>query len=977
MADAPLAPWLEKTKKKPAAGGAADSGADFAPWLPKKGVKAKAPPVPATPQDFPIDTSGAKPGFLTSQGIEPGAAGAGVRQAVAAGEPKSITLDSPEFDPVSGLDFASTRDWLTLDNDQERQKYLERGKKAGQWTDYGQTEDTGQWFVVPKGGKPTAIMGANLIKNLGAGIAAHPGEAGGMALATVLFPEAAPEELAGGSLAGLTTRQVAKALWKRFVASAGYAGGRAAVTGAGAVAGKGLDEAIKAARSAYSKTPGEEAQALGEAGLGGATTEFGIRGLGGIVKALGQGYSKFIEPELQSLTGQALREGGRPSIRQATGGVAKLFPFEQAIAERVFGNPAEKANLKMMTDQMTENLVQAGWSRPEAEKLVAQIRKEPGQVGDPTATTERLQAGAAARTERSAAAVDVERAGLQQELDQQMTAIERSLGSNDPKLQQQVQQDISAARTSFGRAAQRLYAVVDRIVGNEPLVSTAGIRAEAQRIIDEIPKTAPSAGKPDPMAALTGAQPGETAGAPVLAIPPEIQKATALPDKITFADAQRLRSAFTRFGLAKDLTPGIEEREWTALGDSVDTAIAQSDARDGAQALRAADDFYKQGIRRFQQVSVKQLGKEAEISHFADPEKVATQILRPGYTAQALRIKSLVSPETWKKVGAAYWSDVTKKAETAEIGPNGRSVINGKKLYDALKKAGKGLDVAFGPQKAAEMRQTAQRLAAMDGKIDPTNLTSDNFMQRINTYLRGQEQHEAMMKDNFVQMLTGNRQIDRSDAVSYIMGDPNRVRQAKEFYGEASPEWDNIRRDAMVNMLRSTVKPGEEILAKSLTSGGLSSVIKATNTRVLDELFGADVASDLRQLAKKIDFMTGQPKGAGTAAFAIASIVLHPLAHIGTIANLAVGANLMRSKPFLKWLVLGIDGDSEALRKAGAIARTMGYTLEPQTGIGKGEAKFSEAIASVLGQDVSQGIQTDPIINAMRGRGFTATPDQQ
>jgi hypothetical protein len=237
-----------------------------------------------------------------------------------------------------------------------------------------------------------------------------------------------------------------------------------------------------------------------------------------------------------------------------------------------------------------------------------------------------------------------------------------------------------------------------------------------------------------------------------------------------------------------------------------------------------------------------------------------------------------------------------------------------------------------------------------------------------------------MMKDNFVQMLTGNRQIDRSDAVSYIMRDPNFVARAKQFYGEASPEWDAIRKEAMLSLLKQTVKPGDEILSKTLTHGGLSSIIKATNPRVLDELFGEDVAHNLRELAKQVDFMTGKPKGASTAAFAAASLILHPVAHIGTLGSLAVSTNLMRSAPFLRWLVLGLKGDRKAFSMAQAAARTAGYMLEPTTPLGKGTAGATEAIMGTMGeslrQDIGSGVESDPLINLMRGRGFTAGQQQ-
>jgi hypothetical protein len=269
------------------------------------------------------------------------------------------------------------------------------------------------------------------------------------------------------------------------------------------------------------------------------------------------------------------------------------------------------------------------------------------------------------------------------------------------------------------------------------------------------------------------------------------------------------------------------------------------------------------------------------------------------------------------------------------------------------------LDVAFGKDTANKMRAYAQRLAAMDGRIDPTNLTADNFMRRIDTYLKGKEQHETMLKSNFVKMLTGRTELDRSDALHYIMADPNRVTEARKFYGDTSPEWQQIKQEAMLTFLKGSMQPGVGVLDNVLQPGVLSGQLNKINPRVMDELFGADVGKSLRELGRVIDFVSAPPltKGAKTeggmaGALAAGALMFHPLRHLGAIAQLATLGHLYRSKPFLEWLALGYQGDTTAMRNAYRIIQSLAYVYEP---IARGGRSPTAAIQGILNPQAPPG----------------------
>jgi hypothetical protein len=267
-----------------------------------------------------------------------------------------------------------------------------------------------------------------------------------------------------------------------------------------------------------------------------------------LVRALSKGYSKLVPLGIQQRTARAIREGMAPSIKEATGGVAKLFPYAQAFSEKLWGNPAEQANIAGMTREIEDYLRQAGWSPEEAARIAQGFRSTAGARMDPSATTAMLQAGGQRRLAAGEARAEGLEAGVRGDINTQITNIENRLGSTDPNLQQQVQQDIVKARQDFAHQASQKYAGVDRYQ-NEPMVPTASIKEAAQAVIDAIPREAPPAQGAFRMQGLTAAGPGAapTRGAPIYPIPREIQALLNLPEKISFGDAQRIRSDFMKW----------------------------------------------------------------------------------------------------------------------------------------------------------------------------------------------------------------------------------------------------------------------------------------------------------------------------------------------------------------------------------------------------------------------------------------------
>lgn len=835
----------------------------------------------------------------------------------------------PNIDWNQGVSLGDTRDFLAADNDAERTRVLEAGKKAGKWNGYGQA--AGVWFV-DKGGKPVAIMGTDGVKAFAASVAAHPIQSAAMAASAM-----APEFRAAGAVKS-GAEVTMKYIFKRGMSGTVYNMGRAGIVAAASTAGYAADEAVKWWRGLWEKSSDEEKHQLGVAALTGALPEMFLRTAGSIIRTVGSGYAPFLTPAQRGQTMDALRRGMVPRISQATHGAAKFLPFEQSMSEYIFGFPADERNSAAVQKIILEQAKKAGMSDAEAQASLQHIMASTSQRIDSTGVNEQMRAGAQARIAQGQAGVEGQRQMLQTTLDDQLKGIEKGIGSSDPQTQTLVREGLIKARQQFSNDVGAMYSKVDDMIANEKepvAINTVDIKAAADNAWRDLPR--------DQDGRVIFDRP---------AIGGTMMKIKNLPQFIDFKTAQRIRSELFSAGVYGDLTPDRNQTLLNTVAKAVDNSFDQAgfsatNAAATAQ-LRQADAAWKAGIGKFKGLLVRQLYTEAERGRIADPRTIANLIFNKQYTGEALRIKGMVPAETWQKVGAAYWEQLKAGAIDTATG-----ALDAKKFLKLVNDQRGMLDTAFGRDKAKQIIQFANRNAVLNGKLDAKALSADNFFHQLTKYEGDKATLDSRMKSDFVHMLTGP-QAERINAVDYMLEDPKRIVEAKKFYGEGSNEWQQVKNTVMTRLLSAGVTPDKSLMGVVFKPGGLSGMLSKYSQKDLADIFGPEHAADLRQLAKTIDFMTAKPVGKMTGVFAAAQLVLHPLGHIPAIAQLYLQGQLFAQPWFVKWLTQGLEkGTMENWQRAATLAKATAYSMLPgatQMGPGVGINKLHQ---------MTQPVQTD------------------
>ena len=672
----------------------------------------------------------------------------------------------------------------------------------------------------------------------------------------------------------------------------------------GAAAGKAFDEIVKVFQG-YKKGGAIEtiADISGEA----AASAAGEGLFRGGARAL-KGFSPRNLPERQAMTREAMEAGFTPKtwqmIEQGSGSLTKRF---QATAERVLGDPVEEANRKAM-----ERLISGMRARTPGEGELAGemlIGKTKDVISAMTTSMETTKASA------------------QRSLDTSLKKIQRSIGAVDTEVGARVAAEIKTGRKAFGDAASQMYQSIDDMAG-QPIVPTTAIKEQAKQIASQLPRTE------DGRVIFTKA--GEAN---------PIEDILNLPERITLSSAQRIRTMLREGSEIRDMVPGVDKRDLgmlkdaaenmfddasQALGVSSTSPILDSagkpitttivlpvgQAKAAIEALRSADAFYKQGIRKFDSPIVAAITKDASNFGWIEPDRVVDSIIKPGYSSAARRIKGLITEETWGKVARSHFDDIVNDST---VFLDGKELVDGKKLYGKIKSLGNTVEVVYGKD-ASSIRQYASELAARDGLIDPS-LLSGNIAQSLKVAAKTRERLDRFMGNNYLKELA-KEGAEAEQAVDFVFRPESstRIRKAKEFFGETSTEFMALQNRAMDKILANMVERTKDPLIQIFNGAALRSSLDKYGKNTLRETFGNDITADLYKFANLAEFVTKQGPG-GAGGIVAASVALRPLNNVGKIVEMLALGRILRTPGAIKWLSEGISADTPTKQAAASLAR--------------------------------------------------------
>ena len=801
------------------------------------------------------------------------------------------------IDYSRGLPFGALVDFYGADSDAGRKLALDRHFGKGAAIEL----PDGEWVVsptslgLPATAQPVAVSGGSSFKRKMASVLAHAPELVGAVAMPDVFPAF---DLAD-------TAYVTKYL--PFIKEGfGNLFRQATAQGAGAMLGKIAEDAVRKARGLSSATAPQEAGRLSKTFLGNAAPALVVGAPAEtVLRGVRRGYSAFIPPEVRAMTAESLGRGLVPHVEQAAP-TSKLLPFEQRMTHFIFGDMVNEHNEPILLNEMRSMLVKGGVPEADADHVLNALRKRDIPNG---VLTDALQGRTRVEREAIAQRFAKETASAKQMLDEHLALLDRR--ARVPGVTAEaVAGDIRAAKEAFDAQSDALYARADAIVGDKKVVPLSGLKAEAKRVLAAMPR----------------------ANSDAALFPNEIAEKTLAnladaPQYVSLATAARIRSNLRKFAESQTMTPGISEHEFGKLAkaadDAIDHAVISPKAPVAVKAWRAANEFYRNGVGKFSDLTANALVKEAGQRGAVEPEAVVGRIMKPGRIALAERIKKMVTPRTWALVGRDYWQTLMGSGRTWAEGP---AQVDPKVFYANVQKAGGMLDLAFGPRDAALVREFAKRRLAFSGAMD-THLLAEGgplgFRATLERALAVAKEHDDLEARDFVRNLTSDT-ADADEAISYMLKNPKRAQIARSFYGASSPEWKQIQAHVMTRILENSVGEGQDPLTTIISGSAFSDAVHRYGRETLDQVFGTKTTDDIFAFARVTKFLTA--KGAQghttTGAFAAAYIVLNPLGHLGALVNFGLMGHLMATPGFIRWLALGARGDNAAYYYAARVVRT-------------------------------------------------------
>ena len=810
-----------------------------------------------------------------------------------------------------GAGFVAERALKEADNPKEAKSVLEKiyGKgNAGQ--DRG-----GNWWI-RKDGKRISVFGDNsgLGKRTATSVASELPQMAGMTGGEVLGAEV------GGAL-GVESGPGALA-----TATVG--------AGIGGALGKGYQDLWKWSQGVLHKTPKEEASAMegaGIAGVGGTLAGRTLTRLGGYLLRPKELPWVDVTPEMEKRTANALAQGMVPTVDQATGGKAfRLFIMDQRFANYIWGNPILKKNVEALNTQLEEKLTKAGVPKDKIQETMDHIIKR-------DVPTENIN-------HDIVKAVNDYREGIEKqasegaekakkELDSQFTQIDKSL--KDPKLNlaEHVESDIIKARKDFSETAGGLYQTVDELAGGRKLVQSGDIKQTIKDIVENLPKTeAKAPGEKmvrDPKTGFlrkqeTPAEGGKVLGTqvdnPVMAYINDMLK---LPDRITLSDAQRIRSSLLELTRNPGLTPGVGWKELRQISDAVDASIESvglnAEDKPVTDALKSANDYYKDGIEKFKDVTVESLVKEAGQRGAVEPEKVMDAIIRPGKVTQAQRIMRFLQPDTRHQLARDYFQSLVQTASD----PMQPGKLAGRRLLAVVNKNGDMIKAVLGKDVYDRMATLAKNTAGLDKEIPLSELGADGGATAVKNAMAAQKAVDSFMDENYLRAMA-KPGYEADEAFNYITkpGKVERLKAAMSLFGRNSETAGKIRQKLMAKILSSSIGLSSDPAEQLFAGNALKESLTKYGRPYMEEAFGKEMADDLFKLGDTVALISAKPSfGAAVGMVAGVSTMLHPLHHVGRLIDTAVMGKLMSSPAFIKWLIFGIKGDSMAIKTVNQLVR--------------------------------------------------------
>ena len=886
------------------------------------------------------------------------------REAVEKDRPGLRPGDLPDADYKSGARYGSMVDFYRGENDKERQLALESTYGKGNVF----LDPKGRFMVKtgetdPKTGKPRVVAAE------GASPDAYVAD-------TVAQTQADLPEILGGTAAGLlwppsrlapVAATGLKAILPRTV-RLGERVAQSVPSGLGSMAGESASEAYKGLRGQLAPSPNDVFKRPLTAFAGGLFGDLAFRGLSAAAKhAILDRYARTASQNEKDLADRALREGFLPSVGQArmeTGGgpMIAIYRYGQGLADFVFKNNLKRDSInKNATAQKLRGYLD-DLGVPDSEKVgflqrVFEKDSELARIVDDVGVPEmekyqrlgqlRIDAVNEAKRLHDVEMGRIEQAaGVTRQQDARnltggVEGVERGLVTQSAMpplaypegiLAEEVNQQILARRQNLANLAAEEYERVWSMTGLSG--STRGLKEEALRHWEIIAKTADEQTSPRFTVERPGADPyeirdgqeglGTPVAKPLDALRGQVDRILSAPDELPLQELARLRTDFNNMA-GDDLTPAPLKGAFRDFAQSVGRSLDDL-ARGGdpaAQELARVNQWYAGEIGRFDRLSMKRLAQEAGEGGLK-AEQFAGLIIDPRSPTTTFEMREMLGPETFRRIATQRFSEMADSAvdpTTRQIDP-GKFVQAFKPYFD---KEGQGfVSEVFGTDAARALKRLYEDAGTLK-HLDAKAFMSGDFKGAIEAAEHNKKLLDNYWSQNFLGALTkGGKEMEGALERVGDMSTLGEIRMAKMHFGEESPQWQQLQRFAMQRLLaRSVQTPASAADTGMIRGSGMIEVLNGIGDDKMREMFGAEMAADLRHLGRTLQYVTQKGENPLAGALAAGTLMFHPIANLGWLGRTWAEGWLMAKPGFIKWITLGLEGNSEAAQMVQGATRIL------------------------------------------------------
>ena len=407
--------------------------------------------------------------------------------------------------------------------------------------------------------------------------------------------------------------------------------------GAASALGYVADEALEYAQGVRDQTFKEDAKnvffeflagGIGEAGGRGLTKLFGrlAKGPGNAeANALRESARDILAGEVDAATGQLVT--GTTTLRAANS--APLLGRAQAFYEGVFPNARAATNNARYMQVAYQNLMREA-GIPEAqvaktsEEFLGALKKD---IKKMYSTPDEL-------------VVEANKV-LKNTVEKEINSLISMFADTSYEGGEAALKGVQIAKAAFDESADGLYTTASKLLGDEPIIPTSYLKKRLTDIVDE--------------SLVTGTSIRDSSLGKVI---------SGLDDFVKVDDMNSIRTALREASYDPSLLGSSDKALLQSLKSSVDDSIINAETyfletgsnlssavqrtagdkgmtryytgklkdnaalKSGFEALRAANDFYKEGINKFDTLYAKQLGSSARNSgKLADPEAVLDEVV--------------------------------------------------------------------------------------------------------------------------------------------------------------------------------------------------------------------------------------------------------------------------------------------------------------------------------------------------------------